>query len=91
MTYDETLSYLYQSAPLFQQIGKGAYKEGLETTFTLDTYFAHPHRSFQTIHVAGTNGKVPVRTRWPPSCKAPVTKQGCTLLPISSTSVNEYA
>ena len=57
MTYDETLSYLYQSAPLFQQIGKGAYKEGLETTFTLDTYFAHPHRSFRTIHVAGTNGK----------------------------------
>ncbi len=57
MTYDETLSYLYQSAPLFQQIGKGAYKEGLDTTYTLDTYFAHPHRKFHTIHIAGTNGK----------------------------------
>ena len=57
MTYDETLSYLYSSAPLFQQLGADAYKEGLQTTEALDAHFGHPHRSFRTIHVAGTNGK----------------------------------
>ena len=57
MNYQETLQYLFTSAPLFQQVGKDAYKEGLYNTHTLDAYFGHPHRSFRTIHVAGTNGK----------------------------------
>lgn len=57
MNYQETLAYLYDSAPLFQQIGKDAYKEGLENTFALDAYFNHPHTRYHTIHVAGTNGK----------------------------------
>ena len=57
MTYEETIEYLYNSAPLFQNVGKAAYKEGLANTFSLDEYFGHPHRRFRTIHVAGTNGK----------------------------------
>ena len=57
MNYQETLTYLYNSAPLFQQVGKDAYKEGLDNTYALDDYFHHPHRKFHTIHVAGTNGK----------------------------------
>lgn len=57
MNYKNTLDYLYNSAPLFQQIGAGAYKEGLENTWALDEHFGHPHRSFRSIHIAGTNGK----------------------------------
>ena len=57
MTYEETLTYLYNSAPLFQQVGKDAYKEGLSNTLELDAHFGHPHRKFKTIHIAGTNGK----------------------------------
>ncbi|MBR5611809.1 MAG: bifunctional folylpolyglutamate synthase/dihydrofolate synthase [Bacteroidaceae bacterium] len=57
MTYEETIEYLFNSAPLFQHVGKDAYKEGLDTTHRLDAYFNHPHRKFKTIHVAGTNGK----------------------------------
>lgn len=57
MTYQETITYLYNSAPLFQNIGQGAYKEGLSNTHALDEHFDHPHRKFRTIHVAGTNGK----------------------------------
>lgn len=57
MTYTETISYLYEAAPLFQQIGGGAYKEGLSTTQVLDKHFGSPHRKFRSIHVAGTNGK----------------------------------
>ncbi|MCF0196169.1 MAG: bifunctional folylpolyglutamate synthase/dihydrofolate synthase, partial [Bacteroidaceae bacterium] len=57
MTYSEAVDYLFNTAPLFQNIGAGAYKEGLSNTNALDEHFAHPHRQFRTIHVAGTNGK----------------------------------
>ena len=57
MTYDDTVNYLFNCAPLFQQVGSSAYKEGLDTTLALDEHFGHPHRKFRTIHVAGTNGK----------------------------------
>lgn len=57
MTYKEATNYLFTSAPLFQQIGGKAYKEGLSNTLALDEHFGHPHTHFQTIHIAGTNGK----------------------------------
>ena len=57
MNYKEAIDYLFNVAPLFQNIGAGAYKEGLENTRTLDEHFGHPHRTYRTIHVAGTNGK----------------------------------
>lgn len=57
MTYEETIQYLFNSAPLFQHIGGAAYKEGLSTTHILDAHFNHPHNQYKTIHIAGTNGK----------------------------------
>ncbi len=57
MTYTEATEYLFTSAPLFQNIGAGAYKEGLSNTYALNEHFKHPHRKYKTIHVAGTNGK----------------------------------
>lgn len=57
MTYDETIQYLFNSAPLFQHVGGAAYKEGLSTTHILDAHFNHPHNQYKTIHIAGTNGK----------------------------------
>ena len=56
MNYQETLDYLYNSVPMFQQVGSSAYKEGLENTYALDEYLGHPHTAFQSIHIAGTNG-----------------------------------
>ena len=57
MDYTNTLKYLFDSAPMFQQIGGKAYKPGLGTTHSLDKHFGHPHRKYKTIHIAGTNGK----------------------------------
>lgn len=57
MSYQEAIEYLFNSAPMFQNIGAGAYKEGLDNTNLLDRHFGHPHRSYKTIHVGGTNGK----------------------------------
>ena len=57
MTYDETVTYLFNCAPPFQQVGGAGYKEGLSTTVALDNHLGNPHRKFRTIHIAGTNGK----------------------------------
>ena len=57
MTYEETVTYLFNCAPPFQQVGGAAYKEGLTTTIGLDNHLGNPHKKFRTIHVAGTNGK----------------------------------
>ena len=55
--YEETIEYLFNSTPVFEKIGAGAYKEGLQNTWALDEHLGHPHRQFVSIHVAGTNGK----------------------------------
>ncbi|HUS86222.1 MAG TPA: folylpolyglutamate synthase/dihydrofolate synthase family protein [Bacteroidales bacterium] len=57
MNYRETLEFLYNSLPVYQRIGKAAYKANLDTTIDLDNYFGNPHSDFKTIHIAGTNGK----------------------------------
>lgn len=57
MNYQETIDYLFNVTPLFQNIGKDAYKEGLDNTILLDNHFNNPHKKFRTIHIAGTNGK----------------------------------
>ncbi len=57
MNYSNAIEILYNQAPMFQNVGKRAYKTGLETTLALDEIFQHPHCKFRTIHVAGTNGK----------------------------------
>ena len=57
MTYEQTIEYLFNCAPAYQQVGSSAYKEGLDNTLKLDKHFGHPHRNYRTIHIAGTNGK----------------------------------
>ena len=57
MTYEQAVQYLFDSAPMFQNVGAAAYKEGLGGTLALDEHFGHPHRHYRTIHVGGTNGK----------------------------------
>ncbi len=57
MTYHDTVNYLYSLLPAYHRVGKPAYKGNLDNTLELDSYFGHPHRSFRSVHVAGTNGK----------------------------------
>lgn len=57
MTYNEAIAYLYASRPPFHIVGAAAYKPGLEKTLQLLAQVGDPHRTFQAIHVAGTNGK----------------------------------
>lgn len=57
MTYSEATEYLFTQTPVFQNIGAGAYKPGLDTARQLAGLFGNPHHKFKSIHVAGTNGK----------------------------------
>ena len=57
MEYNEAIDFLYNSLPVFQRQGAGAYKPGLGTSIMLDNAFGNPHRRYPTIHIAGTNGK----------------------------------
>lgn len=57
MSYNETLAYLYDRLPMFQRIGKAAYKADLSNTHALMDVLGHPERGLTCIHLAGTNGK----------------------------------
>ena len=57
MNYRQTLDYLFTQLPMYQRIGKAAYKADLSTTRAFDALCNHPHQSFKSIHLAGTNGK----------------------------------
>ena len=57
MNYQETIDYLFSRTTSYENQGATGYKEGLDTSYKLDEHFGHPHESFRSIHVAGTNGK----------------------------------
>lgn len=57
MNYEETLQFLYQATPAFEQKGGTAYKPGLERMQGMSEAVGNPHTKFRSIHVAGTNGK----------------------------------
>lgn len=48
---------MYACLPMYQKVGQSAYRANLDNTLLLDAHLGHPHLSFKTIHVAGTNGK----------------------------------
>lgn len=56
-TYQEAIEWLYQQAPMFQNIGGKAFNKSLGKSLNLDKSIGSPHRAYKTIHVAGTNGK----------------------------------
>ena len=56
-SYKETLKWLFSKLPMYQRQGAAAYRSGLDSIKRLDTYLGHPHKSFKSIHIAGTNGK----------------------------------
>ncbi len=48
---------MFEALPMYQRIGKAAYKADLENAFELDKLSGHAHKNYKIIHVAGTNGK----------------------------------
>lgn len=57
MNYQETLDWMFNQLPMYQNQGASAYKEDLSNTILLMEYLHYPEKNIKTIHVAGTNGK----------------------------------
>ncbi len=57
MNYTQTTKFLFNSFPSYQNVGPGAYKEGLGGITEMCCRLDNPQRNYLTIHVAGTNGK----------------------------------
>ena len=57
MNYQETLAYLFEQLPMYQRIGKAAYKVDLSNTYLLMELLGNPEGKFKAVHIAGTNGK----------------------------------
>ena len=57
MSYQETVEWMFQQLPMYQRIGKQAFKKDLKNTQALAAHLGHPERKFKSVHVAGTNGK----------------------------------
>jgi dihydrofolate synthase/folylpolyglutamate synthase len=57
MNYQQALDYMFSQLPMFHRIGAAAYKENLYNTIALCELTGFPYQHFETIHIAGTNGK----------------------------------
>ncbi len=57
MNYQETVNWMFNQLPMYQSVGKSAYKEDLTNTILLSDYLGNPEKNIKCIHVAGTNGK----------------------------------
>ncbi len=55
--YSATLDYLFSKFPMYQNVGKSAYKSDLGPITELLSSLNHPENQFPSIHVGGTNGK----------------------------------
>lgn len=57
MNYKDTVEWMFEQLPMFQQVGVSAYKKDLTNTLKLAAHLNNPERNFKTVHVGGTNGK----------------------------------
>lgn len=57
MTYQDTLNWMFSQLPMYQRQGKTAFKKDLSNTIKLAHHLNNPENKFNSIHVAGTNGK----------------------------------
>jgi len=55
--YSQTVEWMFQQLPMYQRIGVGAFKKDLTNILLFSEKLGNPHKSFKSIHIAGTNGK----------------------------------
>lgn len=56
-TYSDAIEYIFSRLPMFSRIGPSALRYDLGNIEKLCHHLGDPHKSFQSIHIAGTNGK----------------------------------
>ena len=48
---------MFNKLPMYQNIGKSAYKKDLSNIILICEHLNNPHNNFKSIHIGGTNGK----------------------------------
>jgi dihydrofolate synthase/folylpolyglutamate synthase len=57
MDYNQTLNFLITRLPIYQRIGRVAYKKDIGNIISACKKLKNPQNKFKSIHIAGTNGK----------------------------------
>ena len=57
MNYKESIDWILEKLPFYQEKGNEAYKPGLQRITSFLETLNNPHKSLKFIHVGGTNGK----------------------------------
>lgn len=57
MNYKDTINWMFQQLPMYQNKGAKAFKKDLSNSLKLAKHLGQPHQQFKSIHVGGTNGK----------------------------------
>ncbi|MBP3254662.1 MAG: bifunctional folylpolyglutamate synthase/dihydrofolate synthase [Bacteroidales bacterium] len=57
MNYQQATEFLFSQLPVFHRQGAAAYKADLTSTLRIMEAVGNPQNTFQSVHVAGTNGK----------------------------------
>lgn len=57
MNYEETINYLFNNLPYYQNQGINAVKFDLSNINFLINHLGKPHQTFRSVHIGGTNGK----------------------------------
>ena len=48
---------MFKKLPMYQNIGKSAYKKNLDNIILACNHLNNPQENFKSIHIGGTNGK----------------------------------
>jgi dihydrofolate synthase / folylpolyglutamate synthase len=57
MNYSDTINWMFQQLPMYQNKGDSAFKKDLSNSIKLSKHLNDPHKKFKSIHIGGTNGK----------------------------------
>lgn len=57
LKYQKVLDFMLKQLPIFSRVGPAAYNKSLDNIKALCAHLGNPETKFDSIHVAGTNGK----------------------------------
>ena len=87
-TYQQTVEWMFEQLPMFQQVGVSAFEKNLTNTLKFSEHLNHPETKFKTIHVGGTNGKGSTSSLIASVLQAPVINHHCYKKPCKLIGAN---
>jgi len=79
MNYKETISWLFNQLPMYQRVGKAAYKADLNNTKAILKALGNPEKKLKQFILQVQTGKVVFHILLLPYYKMQAIKQGFTL------------